>query len=40
MWDKLRRRHPLMYELFNWGVLALSAVTFCLTLGCYMAVTL
>ena len=40
MWDKLRRQHPLLYEAINWGVLVLSAVSFCLALGFYMAVTL
>lgn len=40
MWKKLLEEHPAAFEAFNWGVLALSVVTFCLALGCYMAVTM
>ena len=36
----LMEEHPAAFEAFNWGVLALSAVTFALALGCYMAVRL
>lgn len=40
MWKRLMEEHPAAFEAFNWGVLALSVVTFALALGCYMAVTL
>ena len=40
MWKRLMEEHPAAFEALNWGVLALSVVTFAMALGCYMAVRL
>ena len=40
MWKKLLEEHPVAFEAFNWGVLALSVLTFALALSYYMAVRL
>lgn len=40
MWKKLLEEHPVLFEVFNWGVLALSVGTFALALRCYAEVVL
>ena len=36
MWEKFRREHPILYETFEWGVLALSAAAFLMALAVYL----
>lgn len=36
MWAKLKKKHPLLYEAIEWGVLALSAGAFFLALAMYL----
>ena len=38
MWQKLMERHPVAFEVINWGVLGLSVVTFALAMASYLAV--
>lgn len=37
MWQRWMERHPVAFEVFNWGVLGLSVVTFALALATYLA---
>lgn len=37
MWDKLKRAHPWLYEVIEWGVLALSVGAFLLALAVFIA---
>ena len=36
MWQKLMKRHPVIFEAINWAVLALSVGAFVLALAVYM----
>lgn len=35
MWDKLKRRYPLIYEALEWAVFGLSLAAFLLALEVY-----
>lgn len=36
MWDKLKREHPLFYEVIEWCCVILSAAAFLLALAMYL----
>lgn len=36
MWNKLKREHPGLYEIVEWGGLALSIAAFLLALAVYL----
>lgn len=36
MWRKLFKAHPWLEDLFNWGVLTISGLTFLLALAMYL----
>jgi len=36
MWSKFQQRHPVLYEITEWAVLALAAGAFVLALAVYL----
>ena len=36
VWDKLKRDHPLIYEVLEWGCVILSVAAFALSLAVYL----